>query len=343
VTLRAQCSGHGSLRTQGALHWQTQGAKHTARKLIGRVAAAQGSTLSTLLCSLYLGALEAQHLQPLLPPGAPPPLWGLPLAAPAASIDADASASTARLTALAAAAGGAQPCRIGSEILPCPHTRGLSLECDRASRARGWCAAAPSRERASLVTPFRKSSHKREDARRPRASDAWQRLRLGPCALPRRARTLRHTGRRRLQRRWRRRRLLLRRRGTRERRAGWARGAADRDGRAGWRRGWGACGGPARGADAGAARHAAAPAAAPAERAAAAGGRCACDHAVARNRRGARAAPAAGRALAPARALHRLRRAWSGFVGGGSFWFLKARVGPLHPACKPVRIVMGCM
>ena len=58
----------------------------------------QGSMLSTLLCSLYLGALEAQHLQPLLPAAAPPQH---------ACAASSASASTARLTALAAAADGA--------------------------------------------------------------------------------------------------------------------------------------------------------------------------------------------------------------------------------------------
>ena len=53
--------------------------------------------LSTLLCSLYLGALEAQHLQPLLPS-----------AAPEQHVCAVSSASTssARLTSLAAAADG---------------------------------------------------------------------------------------------------------------------------------------------------------------------------------------------------------------------------------------------
>jgi hypothetical protein len=48
-------------------------------------------------------------------------------------------------------------------------------------------------------------------------------------------------------------------------------------------------------------------------------------------------------APAPARALHCLRRAWSGCAGGGSFCFLKGRVGPLHPACKPLRMEMGCV
>jgi len=307
--LPAQCSGHGSLRTQGALHWQTQGAKHTARKLIGRVAAAQGSTLSTLLCSLYLGALEAQHLQPLLPPGAPPPLWGLPLAAPAASIDADASASTARLTALAAAAGGAQPYQKGSKPLSCPHTPRLPYERNCAGWARGWCAAAPSRERAFVAMLFRKLSDKGGCVRRPRASDARQRLRVGPGALLRRARALRQNGRRRLQRRRRRRRRQLRRQAAGGPHASWARGAAAQAGRAGGRRGQGTAGGAAGGAGAGAVRRAAAPAAAPAERAAAAGGRRARHHALARNRRGARAAPAAGRAPAPARALHCLGRA----------------------------------
>ncbi|KAK9842467.1 hypothetical protein WJX81_001464 [Elliptochloris bilobata] len=57
----------------------------------------QGSMLSTLLCSLYLGALEAQHLQPLLPAAGPPQH---------ASSLSSASASTARLSALAAAADG---------------------------------------------------------------------------------------------------------------------------------------------------------------------------------------------------------------------------------------------
>ncbi len=51
--------------------------------------------MSTLLCSLYLGALEAQHLQPLLPVTGPPPTAST------------ASASTAGFTALAAAAVGA--------------------------------------------------------------------------------------------------------------------------------------------------------------------------------------------------------------------------------------------
>ncbi len=61
----------------------------------------QGSTLSTLLCSLFLGALEAQHLRPLIPSRAQP---GLACSAPGPSSSAPCSSSGPRLTGLAHAA-----------------------------------------------------------------------------------------------------------------------------------------------------------------------------------------------------------------------------------------------
>ncbi len=63
------------------------------------MACVQGSTLSTLLCSLFLGSLEREHLHPLLP-GRPP----LP-AAPAAASMAPTPCSSTRFTDLALAAG----------------------------------------------------------------------------------------------------------------------------------------------------------------------------------------------------------------------------------------------
>lgn len=58
----------------------------------------QGSTLSTLLCSLFLGSLEREHLHPLLPGAAAQPT------APTCTLPPTPS-SSARFTDLALAAG----------------------------------------------------------------------------------------------------------------------------------------------------------------------------------------------------------------------------------------------
>ncbi len=69
----------------------------------------QGSSLSTLLCCIFLGALERQHLFPLIPPAGEPQQRGALVAATSGARQASGapscSSSGPRLTGLASAAG----------------------------------------------------------------------------------------------------------------------------------------------------------------------------------------------------------------------------------------------